>query len=472
MKQINTFKVLSLMVLSLMVMAMACSSDSVEPTPEPEPPFGSGDIPPVGLAIECDAEGSEWDVSQKDSTLPMRIVADSPAWVDMVIDLKLEDGTVDGVAPIPAEAVALPESLSFPKNGEQVDFEVTVDGSKLAVNTPYRLAISISEKGGNAGFGPEEGMVELTIIRKSAPRTMRQILYFEVNNCNPLNALEYRLEDGSPFFDAVVLFAANINYNQEEDRVYLHCNPNVQALLDNSEQLLQPLRRAGIKVYLGLLGNHDVAGLAQLSTWGAQTWAQEVAETCKRYGLDGVNLDDEYSKSPDLSNKWFTLASASAGARLAYELKKALREQCSWPTEVSIFEYGKLQNLPAVLADGGSHPQSEFIDILVPNYGSASVPYGDLTYGHCAGAAIELNYKQPLAEGYARSILKQGFGWCMWFGFDPSGSGGVKSNLEYSFAQFQTAAHIFYDQELVAPSALYHKLGEGSYDAEPHPIQN
>ena len=61
------------------------------------------------------------------------------------------------------------------------------------------------------------------------------------------------LEDGTPFFDAVILFAANINYNTAEDVVYLANNPNVQALLDDSEIYLQPLRKKGIKVYLGLL---------------------------------------------------------------------------------------------------------------------------------------------------------------------------------------------------------------------------
>lgn len=464
MKLINTLKALLLMALA--TMAMACSSDdaSIAPTPEPAEPL---------LLTLCGDNMDETLISSQGAevVVSLYITADKPATESLRVALNIDSGS--GGLMVLEEAVTMPEPLTLAV-GEQQSERVTllIDGSKLKVNQIYHLGLYASVEEGDAQFVSGGNNLALTVERTAKPRTMRQILYFEVNNCNPLNALEYRLEDGSPFFDAVVLFAANINYNADEDRVYLHCNPNVQALLDNSEELLQPLRRAGIKVYLGLLGNHDAAGLAQLSAWGAQTWAQEVAEVCNRYGLDGVNLDDEYSKSPDLSNSWFTMASAGAGARLAYELKKALREQCSWPTEVSIFECGKLQNLPVVLADGGSHPQSEFIDILVPNYGSASVPYGDLTYAHCAGASIELNYNQTLAEGYARSILNQGFGWCMWFGFDPSGSGGVKSNLERSLQQFQTAARIFYEQELCDPTCLYHKLGEGSYDPEPHPVGN
>ena len=139
-------------------------------------------------------------------------------------------------------------------------------------------------------------------MKRIGERSVKQVVYIEVNDCNPLNILEYNLTDGTPFFDAVILFAANINYDIDNDVVYLHNNPNVQALLDNSDTYLQPLRERGIKVYLGLLGNHDAAGLAQLSNWGAEQWAKAIADTCYKYKLDGVNLDDEYSKEPILSN--------------------------------------------------------------------------------------------------------------------------------------------------------------------------
>lgn len=474
MKQLFSLSRLALVAATLLG-ALCCSSS--DPASDSGPSVGSGpsagsDAPPIQMAIECEAEGSDLEVGAEPLVLAMRLVAETPASVAMTIDLSLETETVEGISPIPAEAVTLPESLLFPEQESEVNFEVVVDGEKLTPGTRYRLAISIWEQGGNAGFRPEDRSVALQVIRPEEPRgrAMRQIVFFEVNNCNPLNALEYRLEDGTPFFDAVVLFAANINYNSAEDRVYLHNNPNVQALLDHSETLLQPLREAGIKVYLGLLGNHDAAGLAQLSNWGAETWAREVAEACAAYGLDGVNLDDEYSKSPDLTNKWFAARTPAAGAQLAYELKSALAELCPWPTEVSVFEYGALKNLPAVIDNGTSHPQSEFLDILIPNYGAASVPYGDLDYSHCCGASIEINYYDTLSESYARNMFARGYGWCMWFGFDPSGSGGVKSNLTHSMKQFRTAAKIFYDSELQDPRAVYHKLGEGSYDPEPYEL--
>lgn len=302
-------------------------------------------------------------------------------------------------------------------------------------------------------------------------RSVRQLLYIEVNDCNPLNVLEYNLTDGTPFFDAVVLFAANINYDSVADHVYVHANPNVQALLDESDTYIQPLRERGIKVYLGLLGNHDVAGIAQLSDWGAHEWAQEVAELCSTYKLDGVNLDDEYSKEPDLTSRWFTSHSAKAGARLAYELKVTLAEKCAWPTQVTIFEYGRLYDLPEVTVDGVTHTQSEFLDVVVADYGQRVYPYGDLTYDRCSGASIQLARGLSLSEYAANTVLKNGYGWCMWFAFDPAGSGATECNLHHSMEQFGVAASVFYNSEVVEPSHIYKKVGEGVYDATPYPIE-
>lgn len=102
------------------------------------------------------------------------------------------------------------------------------------------------------------------------PDAVRNVCYFEVNDTNPLNALEFVLKDsGKLFFDDIILFSANINYNAETGRVYVLNNPNVQFLLDNNEQFLQPLRKRGMKVILGILGNHDAAGVAQLSDMAA-----------------------------------------------------------------------------------------------------------------------------------------------------------------------------------------------------------
>ena len=79
----------------------------------------------------------------------------------------------------------------------------------------------------------------------------------------------------------------------------------MQALLDNSEELLQPLRKKGIKVLLDILGNHDQAGLAGLTDYGCEQFGRELAQICLDYKLDGVGFDDEYSTYGYSTTLWF-----------------------------------------------------------------------------------------------------------------------------------------------------------------------
>ena len=98
------------------------------------------------------------------------------------------------------------------------------------MGSPYLLPLYLKAVE-NAAVKQAECRVNV-LVRKQNPKQIKNVVYFEVNDCNPLNALEYELADGTPFFDAVILFAANINFNRAEDVVYLSNNPNVQALLD------------------------------------------------------------------------------------------------------------------------------------------------------------------------------------------------------------------------------------------------
>ena len=70
----------------------------------------------------------------------------------------------------------------------------------------------------------------------------------------------------------------------------MHLNAQVTELLNRSDELLQPLRQAGIKVILSILGNHDQAGVAKLTDTGAKYYAQKLKEICDTYQLDGVTF--------------------------------------------------------------------------------------------------------------------------------------------------------------------------------------
>ena len=355
--------------------------------------------------------------------------------------------TGDGIVSIAAGATSGETTVKF-----------SFDNAGLVPEMSYLAPFSLTAVSDNVDVDYKNSRINYVFTKQPdrphpTTKVLRNAVFFEVNDANPLNALEYVLEDGSMFFDAVVLFAANINYNKTEDLVYLNNNPNVQALLDETEVYLQPLREKGIKVYLGLLGNHDAAGLCQLSDWGAKEWAREVAQACKQYKLDGVNLDDEYSKAPIIGNRWFTDYSAAAGSRLCYELKKALAEECPWETEVTIFQYGGMWNLPAV--DG--HRPSEFIDAVWANYGSKGIPVDGMTSNSaCSGMSYKAGF---ISVNDVTSAINDGYGWFMYWNFNPAPKLGStwKSSME-------TVSRTAYDLELVKPTGYYKKIGEGKFD--------
>ena len=437
---------------------------------------GGGSSDPAGSVNVklSDKTGNMQLIAEKGKAAKISVVATIAAVADKDVEVELfvdkdylnEYNYLNkqSVSIFPVEKITLPASVVLKIEAgktESEKVELSLDAETLSFGTQYLVPLYLKAK--KNAIVKQDARLNYLVMRKME-RDIKNVCYFEVNDTNPLNALEYVLEDGTPFFDSVILFAANINYNSAEDVVYLHNNPNVQALLDNTETYLQPLRKAGIKVYLGLLGNHDAAGLAQLSDWGAKQWAQEVANACKKYKLDGVNLDDEYSGSPIIGNKWFTSRSAAAAGRLMYELKQALKKKCPWPTEVSHFDYGSIYSVPAVTEGGVEHQPSEFVDFHVANYGSASSTYGGLTKKQCSGYSTELNRGYLPSGNWAEKLKNDGYGYCMWFAFDPSGSGNILSNHYNALKLFKEASQAFYGKNMKEPNGYYNKIGEGQYD--------
>lgn len=157
---------------------------------------------------------------------------------------------------------------------------------------------------------------------------MKAICYIEVNDENILNAGEFTMKSsGKPFFDVVNIFAANINFNKETGRVYVNCNDNVSYILKNADKFIKPLQAKGIKVCLTILGNHDEAGVANLTKETAAELAKELRFYVDTYGLDGIDFDDEYSKYQENPSPGFEKPSKEASARLMYECRKVMPDK-------------------------------------------------------------------------------------------------------------------------------------------------
>ena len=306
------------------------------------------------------------------------------------------------------------------KKSLSINLEVISKSELLFEDEVYLLPLNISTMDDEVSISPKSRCTYL--VRKYNKESdcdkgegeVKNFLYLEVNDVNPLNVLEFVREDGKLFFDYVVLFAANINWDAENGRVYVRNNPNVQFLLDNHKDYLQPLRDRGIKILLGILGNHDEAGLSQLSDWGCKEFARELSLICDVYDLDGVNFDDEYSEAPNLQNPWFTKPSPAAASRLLYETKRCMPDKL-----VTVYYLGYIS--PYCPSVYGMTP-NKFVDIAVEDYGKVTKPMIGMTNKQCAGMSVELNEmtgSQYATENYAKKVKEDGFGYYMWFSLNP-----------------------------------------------------
>src|SRR5688572_29749516 len=99
---------------------------------------------------------------------------------------------------------------------------------------------------------------------------------------------------GKPFFSDLVLFAANINGSTPNTPVLFY-NSQMSTILDNNIAIVRALQQKGIKVQISYLGNHQNAGWScNMSASAAAQLGNAMVAEVVRYGLDGINVDDEY----------------------------------------------------------------------------------------------------------------------------------------------------------------------------------
>lgn len=283
----------------------------------------------------------------------------------------------------------------------------------------------------------------------SKPSGIKLISCMEVNDVNPLNNLSYTLKgSGKPLFDMVILFSANINYDAETGRVYVYNNPNVQHLLSNRDKYIKPLQDRGIKVILGILGNHDRSGVANLAPNTAKAFAKELKGMCDAYKLDGVFFDDEYSAYQNPAPAGFVTPSSDAAARLAYETKQAMPGKI-----VSVYVYGRTGSFKNPV-DGVQ--AGNFVDYAIHDYGAAydlSSNYPGLPKSGMAMASQEFARGYFADESDLVALRQGGYGAHMIFGLNPN----VWWFKSYQIPALQLVAKTLYDDELVYDGKVYPK---------------
>jgi hypothetical protein len=327
--------------------------------------------------------------------------------------------------------------------------------SDKSLDPAKSYAIPLSVKSGSGDVVMQNGanylifVKDLSQIPDAGKSTGIQIIScMEVNDTNPLNNLCFTLKDsGKPLIDMLILFSGNINYDSETGRVYNYNNPNVQHLLDNREKYLKPLQDRGIKVVLGLLGNHDRSGVANMADETAREFAKEMKAVADAYQLDGFFFDDEYSEYQTPPPTGFVAPSNNAAARLFYEAKKIMPDKL-----MCAYVYGRTQSFPNPV-DGVS--AGEFVDWGIHNYfggSDLSRNYPGLQKSGMALYSQEFNLNYYATKGNLEMLRNNGYGGNMIFAMDP-----FRSNFSRQLQAMELIARTLFDEDLVYSGKPYEK---------------
>ncbi|MGW3284540.1 endo-beta-N-acetylglucosaminidase H [Streptomyces sp. NPDC001002] len=236
------------------------------------------------------------------------------------------------------------------------------------------------------------------------------VAYVEVNNNSMLNVGKYTLSNGGAnVFDVAVIFAANINYDAGTKAGTLYFNPNVQRVLDNAATQIRPLQQKGIKVVLSVLGNHQGSGFANFpSQQTASTFAKQLSDTVTKYGLDGIDFDDEYA---DYGNNGTGQPNASSFVYLVSALRANMPNKI-----ISLYNIGPAASR---LSYGGVDVSSKFDYAWNPYYGSWQVPAIALPKSKLSPAAVQIGAtSQSTAASLARRTVSEGYGVYLTYNLD------------------------------------------------------
>ena len=376
------------------------------------------------------------------------------------------------ISAFPKDNVTLPDNGSVSlESGSLVSnaygIKLTTDHT-LNPETTYAIPLKVAVTNGHPAAGSDSFIIlvrDITDVQGAekyygGKPGMKIIGVLEVNDVNPLNVLGFTIqESGKPFFDMVVLFSANINYNALTGKVYVSRNENVQALLDNAEKYIRPLQKRGIKVILGILGNHDISGISTLDDNMCKDFAGEVKNICDAYQLDGVFLDDEYTDYEGASTTTipgFCRQSAAGASRMAYEIKKAQPQRL-----VLVYRYSALRTGVKI----NDEEPGTFVDYVLNDYWDATDPttkWPGLKLGQAGTGSwncSDWSQCMPSNSNWTKrfsltGMRDAGYGALMVFNWTCDPDYRLANSI---IRDMQKTANVFWDGELVYDGAWYPK---------------
>lgn len=248
----------------------------------------------TGTTIDRDALGFSFKI-----TKPLNVDVTAKVQVNegMLATYNSGHNTAYQVLPANAYAFAANTTVTIPKGAtesNQVSIKIT-NLASLVLGQTYLLPVGLSAISDPNLPVHESFKTTYLLVTVSdqafpgadKPNGIKSVVYVEANSNSILNAGRYVLStSGKPFFDAVLLFAPNIYWINKKPAVTLG---SAYGQLNNPEKYIRPLQRKGIKVmvsFLGAMQNFNTQEIEQISL--------QIKEIVVRYGLDGINFDDEF----------------------------------------------------------------------------------------------------------------------------------------------------------------------------------
>lgn len=248
--------------------------------------------------------------------------------------------------------------------------------------------------------------------RSVGVKTPKLTTYVETNDINPLNMGEYTFAGtNEQVVDHVVLFASNIRGTAST--VELFHNPNQTYILNNRSTLVQPLQAKGIKVLLGLLGDHTGVGFANLTSNQITSFAQQIADCLETNRLDGVDFDDEYAEYGKISG------TPSPNGTIFSQLITTLRANPKMSGKlITAFDYGYAYDFNQTALDA--------LDYMWPNFGYGYNAPSGFSNSKWASMSIQYTGGTPSARDIQNASKSySGYGAIMMFNvrdYDASGT--------------------------------------------------
>lgn len=193
-------------------------------------------------------------------------------------------------------------------SGERKSTRISITVSNMEMMGPYYLLplLATDEDGNQYQLFYCISQMEMERHdRADKPYTV--VAYIDTEMMNPLIADQYTAKlqylksrrdrttifENVPVFDIVNLRKAMLKYDESSNRAILKYTSDMEHVLKNNAQYIQPLRLKRIKVCLSIEGGGTGLGFANMTDAQISDFVAQVKVAVKMYQLDGVHLRDE-----------------------------------------------------------------------------------------------------------------------------------------------------------------------------------